>query len=242
MAGLRRTLATSDHVLVRFLRATRRGGQRFSLPLPRILIIPMRMVYVGVRACWHTAMRICVAQPIFESYCANVGRRFRTGVFVHWVNGRGTIIVGDDVLIDGKCSFSFAARFTDAPTLRIGDRTGINHACSFVVGREISIGADCRISGGVSMRDSPGHPTNPDARREGQPPDPDAVKPIVIEDNVWIGEHAIVHPGVRIGRDSVIASGAVVTTDVPPGTLVAGNPGRRVGTVYRQQPDSAPQS
>ena len=47
---------------------------------------------------------------------------------------------------------------------------------------------------------------------------------IVIEDDVWIGANAVVLPGVRIGRHSVVAAGAVVTRDVPSGSLVAGVP------------------
>ena len=49
-------------------------------------------------------------------------------------------------------------------------------------------------------------------------------RPIVIEDDVWIGANSVVLPGVRIGRHSVVAAGAVVTCDVPAGSLVAGVP------------------
>ncbi|MDD2268973.1 MAG: DapH/DapD/GlmU-related protein [Eubacteriales bacterium] len=49
-------------------------------------------------------------------------------------------------------------------------------------------------------------------------------KPIVIEDNVWITMNAIIMPGVTIGENSIVAAGSVVTKDVPPNSLVAGNP------------------
>lgn len=52
--------------------------------------------------------------------------------------------------------------------------------------------------------------------------------PIVIEDNVWIGEYAAVLKGVTIGTGAIVASHAVVTKDVPPYTIVAGNPARVV--------------
>jgi Acetyltransferase (isoleucine patch superfamily) len=51
-------------------------------------------------------------------------------------------------------------------------------------------------------------------------------KPIIIENDVWIATGVIVLPGVRIGEGSVVAAGAVVTTDVPPYTLVGGVPAR----------------
>jgi acetyltransferase-like isoleucine patch superfamily enzyme len=152
-------------------------------------------------------------------------------VFLHWVQGRGNLILGDHVLIDGKCSFAFAARFSEKPTLRIGDNTGIGHQCSFTVGKEISIGRDCRIATDVMIFDSPGHPADPAARLAGLPTDPDEVRPVFIEDNVWIGRRAIIMPGVTIGHGSVVASGAVVMTNVPPNTLVAGNPARQIRKV-----------
>ncbi len=51
---------------------------------------------------------------------------------------------------------------------------------------------------------------------------------VVIEDDVWIGAGAIILPGVKIGRGSVIAAGSVVTKDVPPYTIVAGVPARKI--------------
>lgn len=52
------------------------------------------------------------------------------------------------------------------------------------------------------------------------------VAPVVIEDNAWIAIGAIILPGVTVGRGSVVAAGSVVTTNVPPDTIVAGNPAR----------------
>ncbi len=56
----------------------------------------------------------------------------------------------------------------------------------------------------------------------------EVAKPIVIEDNVWIGGGAILLPGVTIGRNAVIGAGAVVPKDVAADTVVAGNPARVV--------------
>lgn len=53
-----------------------------------------------------------------------------------------------------------------------------------------------------------------------------STRQVTIEDDVWIGANAVILPGVTIGRHSVVAAGSVVTTDVPPGTLVAGVPAK----------------
>ena len=51
-------------------------------------------------------------------------------------------------------------------------------------------------------------------------------KEVVIEDGVFIGVHAIILPGVTVGEGAMVGAGAVVTKDVPPRTMVAGNPAR----------------
>lgn len=54
------------------------------------------------------------------------------------------------------------------------------------------------------------------------------VGPVVIEDNVWIGQRAIILPGRRIATGTVVGAGAVVTHDTEPDTIVGGNPARKV--------------
>jgi len=81
----------------------------------------------------------------------------------------------------------------------------------------ISIGRGAAISKGVTLRDSDNH------AMDGNP---HMSAPIVIEDSVWIGLNAIILKGVHIGRGAVVAAGAVVTEDVPEGTLVGGVPAR----------------
>jgi len=51
-------------------------------------------------------------------------------------------------------------------------------------------------------------------------------KPIVIEDEAWIGANAVITAGVTVGKHSVVAAGAVVTKDIPPYSIAVGNPAR----------------
>lgn len=157
-----------------------------------------------------------------------------TGPFLHWVMGSGRLILGDNVTIDGKCGFIFALRYTDQPTLRIGNNVVIGHDCTFTIGREITIGNNVMIGASIEMFDSPGHPTDPALRLEGSigltgaPALPEDVKPIHIEDNVWVGSGSTIYPGVILGEGCVVARGAIVMSSIPPYVVVAGSPARQI--------------
>ncbi len=107
-----------------------------------------------------------------------------------------------------------------------------DYGLNITVGRGVFIGCECAFTGHapIEIADqvmiahkvnliTAGHPVEPGKRRAYI-----TAEPIAIETNVWIGAAATILPGVRIGADSVVAAGAVVTRDVPPATLVAGVP------------------
>ena len=105
--------------------------------------------------------------------------------------------------------------------IRLGDNVFINFACVFLDVTPITIGADCRIGPMVQLYTAD-HPRDPTLRRDGY----ESGIPITIGSNVWIGGGAIILPGVTIGDDAIVGAGSVVTRDVPPGGMVAGNPAR----------------
>ena len=236
MVSLYRQAALSDHRLARFGRRMYWGARNFHVPAPRALALPALYLFLAFRSAYYFLVRVFICEPLFKAYCTRHGRNLKTGVFVHWVQGRGNLIVGDDVTIDGKCSFSFAVRYEQQATLEIANRCSIGHNCSFTVGRRITIGDDCRIASDVHMFDSPGHPTDPDARRAGEPAKNEEVRPISIGNNVWIGSRSTIYPGVTIGENSVVATGSTVTTNVPPNCVVAGNPARQIRTLTPAPP------
>lgn len=86
---------------------------------------------------------------------------------------------------------------------------------------EIRIGDNCFIGPGVHIYTAT-HPLNANERISGA----EYGIPVNIGDNVWIGGRAIINPGVTIGNNVVIASGAVVTKDVPDNVVVGGNPAK----------------
>lgn len=236
----RRDLARSGSPAVQWLRRIRGAVWEFTLPAPRILALPSLLVlwlYARIFSVLHFFWRILVCEPVFKARCKAFGKGVRTDIYLHSVRGRGDISLGHHVLMDGKCFVHFAARFCARPSLSVGDHSGIGHQCMFTIGKRISIGRHCRIASEVFMFDTAGHPVDPQARQAGLPPADEDVRPIVIEDNVWIGRRVIIYPGVTIGEGSVVSSGSVVTTDVPPYTVVAGNPARRI--VALQAPTAA---
>ena len=100
--------------------------------------------------------------------------------------------------------------------LEIAERVFINQGCTFLDYAGIRLAERVMIGPKVTFITS-GHPVDPEERRlylTGEPID--------VAENVWIGAGATILPGVNIGRDSVIAAGAVVAEDVPAASLVTG--------------------
>jgi acetyltransferase-like isoleucine patch superfamily enzyme len=223
-----RTLVVSDHWFASAARRCYRTVEQFSVPAPRIICVPFLWIVITLTYLWYFLYRVLVCEPLFKACCRSFGKNLHTGAHLHKIEGKGELILGDNVLIDGRCGFMFAALFSEAPTVSIGDNTGIGHNCYFIVGKRITIGKNCRISGHVRLFDSPGHPLDPEKRQAGFPPDLDSVRPITIGHNVWLGTGAVIFPGVTIGDNSVVSVQAVVMSDVPSNVLVAGNPARKI--------------
>jgi len=112
----------------------------------------------------------------------------------------------------------------ESENIRIGSNCAVNHGVFFLGRNEITIGNNVILSARCMLLDS-GFEIGQYLRVDF--PVHKYVKSYVrIEDNVWVGASAVILAGVTIGRNSVIAAGAIVTKDVPPYVVVAGNPAR----------------
>lgn len=116
-------------------------------------------------------------------------------------------------------------RANDNAAIKIGNNVGISSSSiwahkSITIGNNVTIGANCTIV------DSDCHSL--DHRHRGKPVDLEYKidLPIVIEDDVLIGAQSIILKGVTIGERSVIGAGSVVTKNIPPDVIAAGNPCR----------------
>jgi len=105
--------------------------------------------------------------------------------------------------------------------LEIGDDFGMTGG-SIVTAERITIGNRVAVGANTTIVDTDFHPLNP-AQRRLHPQDAQTA-PIVIEDDVFIGMNCLILKGVTIGRGSVVGAGSVVTHDIPPGHVAAGNP------------------
>lgn len=110
--------------------------------------------------------------------------------------------------------------------IEIGPNTELS-ATSIVSQISVTIGSRVLFGPGVVIMDSDGHPVD---RRLPDTPEHQKRAPVRIEDHAWIGLGAVIMKGVTIGHHAVVAAHAVVTRDVPPHGVVAGNPARLIKT------------
>lgn len=102
---------------------------------------------------------------------------------------------------------------------KIGKNVFINFGCTFLDLGCITIEDNVMLAPGVKLL-SESHSLSPENRQSLIP------KPIHIRENAWIGANATILQGVTVGENSVVAAGAVVTTDVPANTVVGGVPAK----------------
>lgn len=155
--------------------------------------------------------------------------------------------------VEGKVDFRRGSHVYSGSMFDVGRNGSVSIGeCSMLNGvyvvcdSSIVIGAYATISWNVVFMDTYRMPFSPEARRallekrfRERAPQPKAdlpSRPVVLGDNVWIGFDVCVLPGVTISEGSVVGARSVVAEDVPPYTIVAGNPARAIRTL---QPPAA---
>ena len=148
------------------------------------------------------------------------------------------IKLGDNVVL---CSESAStalgvSRPVILRTLRPGARitVGSNSGLSGTVicaAAAVDIGEECLIGADVQIVDTDFHAIEPQGRRFSHPAGIEA-SPVRIGRNVFVGTGSKILKGVSIGDDSVIGAGSIVTRDIPPGVIAAGNPARVIGPLH----------
>lgn len=126
---------------------------------------------------------------------------------------------GESIYIEPnfKCDYGY--------NISVGNNFYANFDCIMLDICKITIGENCFLAPGVHIYTAT-HPIDPIERLNYE-----FGKPVTIGNNVWIGGHSTINPGVNIGNNVVVASGSVVTKDVPNNVVVGGNPAKIIKTI-----------
>ena len=123
--------------------------------------------------------------------------------------------IGQDSMIESPFHCSYGRN------IFMGNNVYLNFSCIILDNNEVHIGNHVMFGPAVQLYTA-AHPLDAASRIKGL----ETAMKIIVEDNVWLGGGAIIQPGIVIGANAVVGAGAVVTKDVPPDTVVAGNPAR----------------
>lgn len=113
--------------------------------------------------------------------------------------------------------------------IEVGKNFFANYNCTILDVAKVTIGDNCQLAPNVAIYTA-GHPVHPDTRNSGY----EYGISVTIGDNVWIGGNSVICPGVRIGSNTVIGAGSVVTKDIPDWVIAAGNPCRVIREITEE--------
>lgn len=201
------------------LNIVNRARRAFSRDLGRGLD-PLQLASKSARY-----LRELASAPVYLRQVTRVGAGVRCSGRPR-VDNMGTMFIGDNTLVR---SVNVPVELATGPggRLEIGPNCSINYGASIGAMSSVTVGARCRIGPYVMIVDSEFH----DVYDRSTLPQP---RPVVLEDDVWIGAKASILPGVTVGRGAIVGTGAVVTRDVEPFTVVAGVPAK---VIRRLDPD-----
>lgn len=138
------------------------------------------------------------------------------------VKNHGRITIGERLLMYGG---TVRGELVTAPggIIEIGNQVFINYGVSVSAHTLVKIGNRCQIGNYSLLMDN-------DYHQIGEKTMLGHSRPIILEDDVWLGARVIILKGVTIGQGAVIGAGSVVTRDIPPRSVAVGQPARVVKT------------
>ena len=184
--------------------------------LKRLLRKPIReQLDLGIRLMrgWRLSRKFVTRTIVLAGRRASIRCKYGK------LTGGRVIILAEDAHIS-----VFGSREKPAH-LHIGEASFIQARTNINCSTSVSIGNHCAISWDCEILDTDIHQVSIGGEARAR------CAPVVIGDRVWIGTRSIILKGVSIGVHSVVAAGSVVTKDVPPRSLVAGNPARVISAI-----------
>lgn len=146
----------------------------------------------------------------------------------------GPIAIGDYCTLiataDARIRLTVWSAMGKKGEIAIGNYSLICPGVRISAATKISIGESCMLAQGVFVTDSDWHGVYDRSLPVGN------TVPVLIEENVWIGDSVIVCKGVRIGKNSIIGAGSVVSRNIPDNVIAAGNPAVAVKTLDPDRP------
>ena len=134
----------------------------------------------------------------------------------------GPVSIGDNITLlgcsDKKTRLTVWSERKNISGITIGDHVLISPGVRISAANSISIADSCMLASHVYITDSDWH----GIYDRSMPPK--EAGSVILEENVWVGDSAIICKGVTIGKNSIIGAGSVVTSDIPPNVIAAGNP------------------
>lgn len=146
-----------------------------------------------------------------------------------FILNQGQLVIGDHLLLRSTIATTELV-VGENGKMEIGDQVFINYGCSISANLLVQIGNHCSLGPHCILLDNDFHSV--EVHKRNHIP---ASRPIVLEERVWLGARVILLKGVHIGRNSVIGAGSVVTHDVPPDCLAAGNPARIIRNIQASE-------
>lgn len=222
----RQWLKHSENPLAKILFVNIKAIRQAEIPAPRFAVIPLYYTYRFLHTLFTTLTRIFFWTPLLKGRCHHVGHHLYLFGGLPFISGPLRISMGNNCRISGHTTFSGRTCARQMPELRMGNNVDIGYMTTIAVGRRIEIGNNVRIAGNALLAGYPGHPLDTRARAAGHPETGDQVDDIILEDDVWLATRVSVLAGVRIGKGTIVATGSVVTHDLPVMVLAAGIPAR----------------
>lgn len=175
---------------------------------------PIQKIVLGFISVWkYLIFKVKYGQRITLFLINSI----RNGLYITLYNS-GKCQIGRFLMSTGPLYI----KVLDKGTLIIGNNVFFNHNCSITALNRITIGDNCIIANNVVIVDHD-HNITQAGVSEGY-----ITSPVIIENNVWIGANVTILKGSHIGKNSVIAAGAVVNTAVPEYELWGGIPAKKI--------------
>lgn len=228
-------IKNDDSTPAKLSRACYYNARNFSIPPLKAIYVPLRVLHNAMRNTLKSFMTKVYFTPMFKTYLTNNPKDLFLYSGMPQILGTLDITVGNNVRMSGISTFCGRTAAKQSPQLVIGDNVDIGWQNSISVGTRVEIQNHVRLAGKVFLCGFPGHPLNAEQRRLGAPETDAQAKPIVLEEDVWVGTGATIMGGVTIGKGSIVGAGAVVTQSVPPYCVVAGNPAKVVKSLEAYQ-------